>query len=407
MSQKQIDSSQRASTSRSKAQLLEDLSESRIITKNLVYVIGLSSSIANKEKLVKHEYFGQYGTIIKIVVNKNRAYNQNSPYGPSYSAYVTFSKPSEASIAILSLDETMVDSHLIRASFGTTKYCSFFLKNIECTNKDCLFLHKIADENDIIKRGDLNSNRTIFAQQHSYAIAIADVYNPEVKKKLLSSKKGKTVFPSPDLIYRSIFVIENDPNYHKSHSLNNKSQKPKPVDDKSKKKLNNNMMVRKEMIEKENGNYISDDENGNEGEMEEVKAKKNINLERKTGHKLYLSRDKSRFDFSKKNSQPNEQIDVPLHIQTLINKKINLYKLTKYMHHQIIDQVLQNESLTNNSNTNNTNGSKDEWTQFINDNTINHKDNKTNDTQNIKIDEYIKDFDKINSFIINKCTIKN
>ena len=77
------------------------------------------------------------------------------------------------------------------------------------------------------------------------------------------------------------------------------------------------------------------------------------------------------------------------------------------MHHQIIDQVLQNESLTNNSNTNNTNGSKDEWTQFINDNTINHKDNKTNDTQNIKIDEYIKDFDKINSFIINKCTIKN
>ena len=51
MSQKQIDSSQRASTSRSKAQLLEDLSESRIITKNLVYVIGLSSSIANKEKL--------------------------------------------------------------------------------------------------------------------------------------------------------------------------------------------------------------------------------------------------------------------------------------------------------------------------------------------------------------------
>ena len=167
------------------------------------------------------------------------------------------------------------------------------------------------------------------------------------------------------------------------------------------------MMVRKEMIEKENGNYISDDENGNEGEMEEVKAKKNINLERKTGHKLYLSRDKSRFDFSKKNSQPNEQIDVPLHIQTLINKKINLYKLAKYMHHQIIDQVLQNESLTNNSNTNNTNGSKDEWTQFINDNTINHKDNKTNDTQNIKIDEYIKDFDKINSFIINKCTIKN
>lgn len=107
---------------RSNIQLLpEELTNSRIITKNLVYVIGLSSSIANKEKLMKREYFGQYGTITKIVVNKTKAYNQNSPYGPSYSAYVTFSKPQEASIAILSLDETIIDNHLVRASFGTTK----------------------------------------------------------------------------------------------------------------------------------------------------------------------------------------------------------------------------------------------------------------------------------------------
>ena len=83
-------------------------------------------------------------------MNKNKAYNQNSPHGPSYSAYVTFSKPCEASIAILSLDDKMIDNHVIRASFGTTKYCSFFLKGIDCNNKECLFLHKWADENDII-----------------------------------------------------------------------------------------------------------------------------------------------------------------------------------------------------------------------------------------------------------------
>ena len=50
-----------------------DLAETRIITKNLVYVIGLSSKLANKEILLKKEYFGQYGTITKIVVNKNKA----------------------------------------------------------------------------------------------------------------------------------------------------------------------------------------------------------------------------------------------------------------------------------------------------------------------------------------------
>ncbi len=102
-------------------QILAEMAESRIITKNLVYVIGLSSRIATKETLIKKEFFGQYGNIIKIVVNNNKAYNQNNPKGPSYSAYVTYSKPYEASIAILSLDNIVVDEHLIRASFGTTK----------------------------------------------------------------------------------------------------------------------------------------------------------------------------------------------------------------------------------------------------------------------------------------------
>lgn len=99
-----------------------ELAEARIITKNLVYIIGLSANIANKQTLSLREYFGQYGTIVKIVVNKNKAYNQNNPKGPSFSAYVTYNKPYEASVAILSLDNTVIDDHLVRASFGTTKY---------------------------------------------------------------------------------------------------------------------------------------------------------------------------------------------------------------------------------------------------------------------------------------------
>lgn len=100
---------------------LQDMADSRIITKNLVYVIGLSARIANKDTLLKKEFFGQYGTILKIVVNNNKAYNQNSTKGPTYSAYVTYSKPSEASIAILTLDNIILDENTIRASFGTTK----------------------------------------------------------------------------------------------------------------------------------------------------------------------------------------------------------------------------------------------------------------------------------------------
>lgn len=99
----------------------QDMIDARIITKNLVYIIGLSPKIANRDLLMKYEYLSQFGKILKIVVNKNKAYNSNNPKGPSYSAYVTFSKPSEASIAILSLDSCIVDEHMVRASFGTTK----------------------------------------------------------------------------------------------------------------------------------------------------------------------------------------------------------------------------------------------------------------------------------------------
>lgn len=99
----------------------QDMIDARIITKNLVYIIGLSPKIANKELLTKYEYLAQFGKITKIVVNKNKAYNSNNPKGPSYSAYVTYSKPSEASIAILALDSCVVDDHMVRASFGTTK----------------------------------------------------------------------------------------------------------------------------------------------------------------------------------------------------------------------------------------------------------------------------------------------
>lgn len=72
--------------------------------------------------MTNFEFFGQYGRISKLVVNKNKVYNTNGPNGPSYSVHVTYSTKEEASLAILSLDNTIVDNHLIRASYGTTKY---------------------------------------------------------------------------------------------------------------------------------------------------------------------------------------------------------------------------------------------------------------------------------------------
>ena len=419
-------------------QEMEELADARIITKNLVYIIGLSDSIANKEKLNKYEYLGQYGSIVKIVVNKNKAYNQNSPHGPSYSAYVTFSKPSEASLAILSLDDKMIDNHLIRASFGTTKYCSYFLKGIECNNKECLFLHKWADENDIIKRGDLTSNKIIFTQQHNYAKKIADIYNPEVRKKIMLSKKGKTVFPSPDIIYRTITLMdkENIPKNKKNSVSKNENNSKNKINNSP---LNNNKSNKekdenngdendnnkKEDINIKNNEYNEDKSDGDEQEDEEedyendedkslnepeennskkknvisynnnVNVSKNQKINKKT--KIFLNRDKSRFDFCKNNSEKENNIIVPKHILNLIKKKIYLYSLTKHMHQKIIDKLFLNESIKDNNKAKN-----DEWIKFINDNIdISNYNNYNNN------DEFINDIDKINRFIFNKVTSQN
>ena len=404
---------------------MDELTDARIITKNLVYIIGLSSNIANKEKLNKYEYLGQYGSIVKIVVNKNKAYNQNSPHGPSYSAYVTFSKPCEASIAILSLDDKMIDNHVIRASFGTTKYCSFFLKGIECTNKECLFLHKWAEETDIIKRGDLISNKVIFTQQHNYAKKIADIYNPEVKKKILSAKKGKTIFPSPDIIYRTISVMEKEKNNSKNKKNStgkndiNRNKIISPVKENKNKDINEKGGNKNEYINNKNKSYNAEDsidyeyddeeeeEDDEEYEYEEDKSnntyeeknskqknnntvnnnKNQQNLKRK---KLFFNSEKSRFDFCK-NNEENNNIIIPEHIINLINKKINSYILTKYMQQKVIDKMFINESIKKDNKIKN-----DEWIKFINDNIDNTNYNNHNN------DEFTNDIDNINHFVFNK-----
>jgi CCR4-NOT transcription complex subunit 4 len=370
-------------------------------------------------------------------VNKNKAYNQNSPHGPSYSAYVTFSKPSEASIAILSLDDKMIDNHLIRASFGTTKYCSYFLKGIECNNKECLFLHKWADENDIIKRGDLTSNKIIFTQQHNYAKKIADIYNPDVRKKIMSSKKGKTVFPSPDIIYRTITLMDkenipknkkNSVSKNENNSINKKNNSPLNNKSNKEKDENNgdeNANHKKEDINSKNNVYSEEESDGDEQEGEEedyennedksmneldvnnskkknvispnnnVIGSKNQKINKKT--KIFLNRDKSRFDFCKNNSEKENNIIVPKHILNLIKKKIYLYNLTKHMHQKIIDKLFLNESIKDDNKAKN-----DEWIKFINDNIDMSNYNNYNNN-----DEFINDIDKINHFIFNKVTSQN
>ena len=102
------------------------LSKQRIIQKNLVHFQGFPDRLYNKELLCSQEYFGQYGIISKIILTYKMDKKSNKR---SNSAYLTFSSCEQAAYAILSVDSIKIDNQLVRAFFGTTKYCNHFLNN--------------------------------------------------------------------------------------------------------------------------------------------------------------------------------------------------------------------------------------------------------------------------------------
>ena len=131
----------------------EDLASTRILQRSLLYVVGLSPNLAKEEVLRKKEMFGRFGKIIKIAINRKQ--NHPAPPNPSYSAYITYRHASEAKAAIDAVNGVMMDGRIVRATYGTTKYCSYFLRGLTCTNTQCLYLHEFADPADCYSKEEL------------------------------------------------------------------------------------------------------------------------------------------------------------------------------------------------------------------------------------------------------------
>ncbi|KDN39398.1 hypothetical protein K437DRAFT_11953 [Tilletiaria anomala UBC 951] len=141
------------------------LANMRVVQKNLVYVTGLSSKLAKEElipTLRSQEYFGQYGRISKILISK-RTTASKLVMGMQESAigvYVTYYRKEDAARAIVAIDGTKgSDGKLIRASYGTTKYCTTYLRNLPCTNPACTYLHEPGEEADSFTKEDLSTLR--------------------------------------------------------------------------------------------------------------------------------------------------------------------------------------------------------------------------------------------------------
>lgn len=99
------------------------LSGLRVVQKNLVYVTGLNPRIREEDLLQTLrgvQYFGQYGKIIKIVVNKRSAekaastFQSASDKATGMGVYVTFQNKSDAADCIAAVDGSKNGERVLR-----------------------------------------------------------------------------------------------------------------------------------------------------------------------------------------------------------------------------------------------------------------------------------------------------
>ncbi|KAI4488633.1 hypothetical protein M0802_011449 [Mischocyttarus mexicanus] len=133
------------------------LANVRVVQKNLVFVVGLPMRLADADVLKRHEYFGKYGKIHKVVINQSTSYAGSQ--GPSASAYVTYQRQEDALRAIEAVNNIVVDGRTIKTSLGTTKYCSHFMRNQVCPKPDCMYLHDLGDQEASFTKEEMHQGK--------------------------------------------------------------------------------------------------------------------------------------------------------------------------------------------------------------------------------------------------------
>lgn len=211
--------------------IFKKLKDLRILCRNLVYIVGLPIHYSENEHLLKNfEYFGKYGNVLSVIINKKPATRERYKK-KSCAVYVAFSSNSEALFAIKDIHNSWLNGNKIRASFGTTKYCSNFILRLNCTNKSCHFLHELGPIEDTftvqeLKNGSIHYFETVSKAVFNENIGLA----PD--DSLNSSLLGLTEQEVIKLYYQNSSLVEKIlPDFANKHCLN--KAKTLPIIDES------------------------------------------------------------------------------------------------------------------------------------------------------------------------------
>ena len=258
------------------------LSKQRIIQKNLVHLQGFPDSMYNENLLLSQEYLGQYGSIKKIALVSKE---DKVTHKKVNSAYITFDTNIQATYCILSMDSIKLNNQIIRAFFGTTKYCNHFLNNYLCFNQEkCMFLHYLANPSDIIDEG------TKFGYNEHINLAKKIIGYGSIQSRYYVSRNNysrtKTVLPSIKGIYdKEDSNIKKINHRRRSSNLSSNSTNNNSINTNNNKNSSKSSSKEKEQI------------NSNEGEAIEKKMeeKKIIDFNNNIQFDYFKSSEKSRF----------------------------------------------------------------------------------------------------------------
>ncbi len=140
-----------------------NLKHVRIVQRNLVYIIGLSLSLAREEVLRRADMFGKFGRVTRVLVNRAHPYNAEMPGGPSISAYVQYARDSDAGQAARQMNLSVYDGRELRCAIACTKYCGVFVAagvvdagvTVHCGNEGCIYVHELVTSEDVLTREEV------------------------------------------------------------------------------------------------------------------------------------------------------------------------------------------------------------------------------------------------------------
>lgn len=79
--------------------------------------------------------------------SSSQATSSTHPLHQPVNVFVNYRSPAEASTCIAAIDGTTTqDGHKLKAIWGTTRYCTNYLKGFRCMNDNCMDAHEPGEE---------------------------------------------------------------------------------------------------------------------------------------------------------------------------------------------------------------------------------------------------------------------